>query len=409
MRSKQLAALLAVATMALTACGGQSKPASNNPAPAAPAKQETPATAPAGGKIVIGWSNSLSGGTADMGDSARKATEFALAEYKARGGKLANQIEVIYLDDEVKPEKAVQNITRLIKNDKASVIVGPVNTGNINAYRPLLAQNKVPNIVPVATGVPLTWEENKVGEVPFPWVFRTSMADLFQVPTMLKGAQKMGIKKIAILHDTTGYGVFGKDEIERRAKDFGVNIVTIQSFKIGDTDMTTQLQKAKDAGAEAVFVYALAPEIAQTWKSADKIGWYPKFFGSWTFSQPNTYKLAGKDIVKKFEIYMVQSFHPDQSPEAAEFDKKFRAKYGDDVMMVVAAQTFDAMNIIFQALEKVGPDPVKLRDAFETLDGFKGVTAIKSRPWNEKNHEALFEEAMFLGKLLENGKIEKVK
>lgn len=409
-RSKFAVALMALATMALTACGAPaSKPPATGGGAQAPARQESPKPEAAGGgdPIVIGWSASLSGGTADMGASSKNATELALEEYKARGGKLANRIKVIYYDDEVKPEKAVQNITRLIKNDKAVLVLGPVNSGNANATIPILTQNKIPNIINVATGVPLTWEDGKPESgQPRKYIFRTSMSDLGQVPTMLKGAQAMGIKKAATLHDTTGYGVFGQQELKRRAKDFGIDIVTEQSFKLGDTDMTVQLQKAKDAGAEAVFLYTLAPELAQTFKSADKLGWYPKFFGSWTLSQPAMYKLAGGDLIKKFEIYMAQSFTPELSPAAAEFDKKYKAKFGaDGYMPNAAAQSYDTMNLVIEILEKVGPDPEKIRDALETHTGFKGVTAIK--PFSAKNHESIGEADMFLGKLLPDGTIVK--
>lgn len=409
------AVVLILSLALLSACGGgggASKPAdAGKPAAASggtTGNASGGAAADAGGEIVIGWSASLSGGTADMGASSKNATELALEEYKAKGGKLANRIKVIYYDDEVKPDKAIQNITRLIKNDKAVVVLGPVNSGNANATIPILTQNKIPNVINVATGVPLTWEEGKPESgTPRKYVFRTSMSDLGQVPTMLKGAQAMGIKKAATLHDTTGYGVFGQQELKKRAKDFGIEIVMEQSFKLGDTDMTGQLQKAKDAGAQAVFLYTLAPELAQTFKSADKLGWYPRFYGSWTISQPATYKLAGGDLVKKFEIYMAQSFVPEMSPAAGEFDKKFRAKYGGDGFMPnAAAQSYDTMNLLIEVLEKIGPDPEKIRDELETHSGFKGVTKI--RPFSSKNHESIMEEDMFLGKLEANGKITRV-
>lgn len=403
-RFKALVASLALTALFLSACGGSgnSTPASGSGAGADP-----------NGPIIIGWSSSLSGGTADLGDSSKKATELALEEYKARGGKLADRIKVIYYDDEAKPEKAVQNITRLIKNDKAIVILGPANSGNANATIPISTEAKIPNIVNVATGVPLTWETESDGSTikqppkPREWVFRTSMSDLGQVPTMLKGLKAAGITKAAILYDTTGYGVFGKTEIERRAKDFGVTITTTQSFKINDTDMTVQVQKAKESGAEAIMTYTLAPELAQIFKSADKLGWYPPFYGSWTLSQPLMYKLAGKDLVSKFKIYMVQSFAPENSPAAAEFQKKFLAKYGSDWMPQAAAQSYDAMNLLIEILEKVGPDPAKIRNELEAHTGFKAVS--KLRPMSKTNHDGLLEEDMFLGQLMPDGTIVKVK
>jgi branched-chain amino acid transport system substrate-binding protein len=406
-RFKVLVTFLALAAMFLSACGGSRNTTKKDPA-AGPAP-----TPDATAKIIIGWSSSLSGGTADLGDSSKKATALALDEYKARNGKYASRIEVTYYDDEAKPDKAVQNVTRLTKDDHAIVLLGPANSGNGNATIPISTKAQIPNIVNVATGVPLTWETaadgSTIKEPPTPrqWVFRTSMSDLGQAPTMLKGLKAAGFTKAAILHDTSGYGVFGKTELERRAKDFGVTITSTQSFKAGDTDMTTQIQKAKDSGAEVIMTYTLAPELAQIFKSADKIGWYPPFYGSWTLSQPLMYKLAGKDLIAKFNINMVQSFAPENSAAAADFQKKFIAKYGSDWMPQAAAQSYDAMNLLLEIIDKVGPDSQKIRDELESHTDFKAVS--KLRPMTKENHDGLLEEDMFLGQLMPDGTIVKVK
>src|SRR5580704_10439858 len=79
--------------------------------------------------LKIGFTFSLTGGTDDAGKGARMGAELALAEYNERGGYKGQMVEAIIYDDETKPAKGVENVTRLITRDKVFAIVGPVNSG----------------------------------------------------------------------------------------------------------------------------------------------------------------------------------------------------------------------------------------------------------------------------------------
>lgn len=395
----RLGSVLVVLVAFLAACGGGST------APSGPAAGGTaPASAADKTPIVIGWSNSLSGGTSDYGEASKNATEMALEDYKAKGGKYADRVKIIYYDDEAKPDKSVENINRLIQQDKAVILIGTTNSGNALAHIQISQQSKIPEIVSIATNTSIT---QKFADQPKNYIFRTSMFDRDQVLTFVDTMVNNGFKKIAILHDTSGYGVGGKDDVVARLKELNVTAVAIESFQVGDTDMTAQLRKAREAGAEAVAMYALAPELANVVKSADKIGWYPKVFGSWTLSQPLFMKLLGKDIANKFEIYMVQSFTIDQSPAAKEFHEKLIKKYGKDEFPIAAAQSYDSAMMALKAIDKVGPDPDKIRDAIENQDDFVGVTSIPKKPYTKANHEAIPREVMFLATYTKDGTIVK--
>jgi len=394
----RLGSVLVVLMAFLAACGGGAT------APSTPAGGGTSAPAADKTPIVIGWSNSLSGGTSDYGEASKNATEMALEDYKAKGGKYADRVKIVYYDDEAKPDKSVENINRLIQQDKAVILIGTTNSGNALGHIQIVQQSKIPEIISIATNTTIT---QKFAGEPKNYIFRTSMFDRNQVLTFVDTMVNNGFKKIAILHDTSGYGVGGKDDVVARLKELKITPIIIESFQTGDTDMTAQLRKAKDAGADALATYALAPELANVVKSADKIGWYPKVFGSWTLSQPLFMKLLGKDIANKFEIYMVQSFTIDQSPAAKEFHDKLMKKYGKDEFPIAAAQSYDSTMMALKALDKVGPDPEKLRDAIENQDDFVGVTSIGKKPYSKDNHEAIPREVMFLATYTKDGAIVK--
>ncbi len=75
--------------------------------------------------LKVGFDLSLTGGTDDYGKGARMGAELALKEYNERGGYKGKKVEAVIYDDETKPAKGVENVTRLITRDKVFAIVGP--------------------------------------------------------------------------------------------------------------------------------------------------------------------------------------------------------------------------------------------------------------------------------------------
>jgi len=381
-----------VLTILLAACGAASGGNANDPANDCE-KANT--------DLKIGFDTSLTGGTADLGEGQRKGFKLAVKEYNAKGGYKSKKLTCVILDDGTKPENGSANITRLIDQDKVVGLIAFANTGVANGSLDKIQQSQVPLIIPVATGSVLS---QKFADQPKNYIFRLSMQDIKQVSVMLSFLEKQSYSKPAILHDVSGYGTLGRDDINRGLADKGKKPVEVQSFQIGDTDMTGQLQKAKAAGADVIMTYALAPELANLLKSLDRIGWYPPIVGSWTLAQPDMVKFATPDVTKKFKIYMVQSFTVDRDDASKAYNDKVVKEYGSNPVPITSAQAYDATNIMIAAIEKVGTDPKALRDAIEGTDGFKGVTTAPAKPYDQKNHEAIDVKDMFIAVLQDNGK-----
>lgn len=351
--------------------------------------------------LKVGFDTSLTGGTADLGEGQRKGFKLALKEYNARGGYKGKKVTCVILDDGTKPENGSANITRLIDQDKVVGVIAFANTGVANGALDKVQQSQVPLIIPVATGSVLT---QKFADQPKNYVFRLSMQDIKQVAVMLTFLDKQNFSKPAIMHDVTGYGTLGRDDIVKGLAEKGKKPVEVQSFQIGDTDMTGQVQKAKAAGADVIMTYALAPELANLLKSLDRIGWYPPIVGSWTLAQPDMVKFATPDVIKKFKIHMVQSFTVDRDEASKAYNDKVVKEYGSNPVPITSAQAYDAASIMLAAIDKVGPDPKAIRDAIEATDGFKGVTTAPAKPYDQKNHEAIDVKDMFIAVLQDNGK-----
>jgi branched-chain amino acid transport system substrate-binding protein len=350
--------------------------------------------APAAEDIIIGMAIDMSAGTASYGAAAQQAGQMAIDEFNEAGGYQGRKAKLIIYDDAANPQKSQELTSRLISQDKAVALIGPANSGNANQHIETVQRAEIPEVIPVATAAPITLKYQ--GE-PKNYIFRVSMVDSAQVAVMLRHAKEKGFKKIGVVHDTTGYGQFGVEEVRKQAPTFGVEIAAEASFQVGDPNVEPQLNKMRDANVDMVIIYALAPEVAQVLKSADKINYAPTFMGTWASGDPLLKQLVG-DMVNKGNLFMVQSFTVDQSPAAIEFDKKMQARYGDKyIFPIAAAQTYDSVNLILQAIKKVGTDPKAIRDAIENIDDFKAVTAAPAKPFTKENHEAIGADVMFVG------------
>jgi branched-chain amino acid transport system substrate-binding protein len=169
---------------------------------------------------------------------------------------------------------------------------------------------------------------------------------------------------------TTGYGTSSKQTADKLIPSQGFKILASETYNIGDTDMTSQLQKMKTAGVKQIINFGLGPEDANLLISAQKIDYKVQFSGAWGWSDPLVPQLAGKELAEG--VVTVASFTPDQSPAAADFHRRCPA-YNEDPFPIPAAQAYDATKIMLMALSKSGPTrPSWRRD--RRLDGFKGVT-----------------------------------
>lgn len=427
------AAILSALALSLAACSPAATPAAPTTAPAA-ANPTTAAAAPAaaapaapgsvscaefasqgagGAAIKIGADGSLTGATANFGTGMKRGIEICANEFNAAGGYQGRKVDITVLDDQVKPEIAVANITRFLQQDKVIAIIGPVNSGNALAFIPKTEEAEVPVIVPISTSVQVVYVDAQgqpsaiygdPGVKPRKWVFRSSMQDNFQVETILGYAKSKGWDAIGLMNDSTGYGTASKQTADKLIPSGGFKILANETYNVGDTDMTSQLQKLKAAGVKQIINFGLGPEDANLLISAQKIDYKVQFSGAWGFSDPLVPQLAGKDLAEG--VVTVASFTPDQSPAAADFHQKMLRDYKEDVFPVTSAQAYDATRMMLMALSKSGPDSAKLRDAIENLDGFKGVTAAPSKPFGPDRHHSLEGKDMFAA-VWKNGELVK--
>ena len=358
--------------------------------------------------IKLGVSGPFTGGSSSMGVSMRDGVRLAAKEINAAGGINGNKIVLIERDDEAKNERGVQIAQELINNEKVVATLGYINTGVALASQRFYQDAKIPVMNNVATGSILTKQFPNAAEN---YVFRNAAADNIQAPMVAKEAvEKRGLKKVAILADSTNYGQLGREDLEKALKTYGVTPVAVEKFNIGDVDMTAQLLKAKNAGAEVILTYAIGPELAQIANGMAKLGWKKPMIGSWTLSMASFIDTAGKngDGATMPQTY-IQS--PSTTAKRKAFQeaylKEFKPKNNNIASPVSAAQGYDSVYLLAAAIKQANStEGPKILAALQDLKApVDGVVISYNKPFSATDHEAIKAKDVVMG-VVENGRVE---
>ena len=276
MKKRVLSLSLALAMAAsLTACGSSS---STTETTAAAAADATTAAAGASseassGKVFkIGGIGPVTGAAAVYGLAVKNGAQIAVDEINADGGINGYQIEFNFQDDEHDAEKSV-NAYNTLKDWGMQVLMGTVTSAPCVAVADKTNADNMFQITPSGSSVECAQNPN---------VFRVCFSDPDQgAASATYIAENKLAEKIAVIYDSSDVyssGIYEKFAAE--AANQGLEIVDAEAFTAdSNKDFSTQLQKAKDAGADLVFLPIYYTEASLILKQADTMGYAPKFFG----------------------------------------------------------------------------------------------------------------------------------
>ncbi len=368
--------------------------------------------------IKIAITGPFTGGSAPMGASMRDGAMLAVTEINAVGGVDVDghkmPFEVIERDDEAKNERGALIGQELASMTDLSGVIGSVNTGVVLAGDKYLQEKGITKIITPAAGSASMTQWSKAG-VPELSIFRFAADDGIQSAMVVEDAIKRHFTKVAIFHDSTNYGVSGRDDLMNQIKTQGnkLQVVATEKFNIGDKDMTAQLLRAKAGGAQAILIWGIGPEMAAVSNGMAKIGMKVPLIGGWTLCMSNYIDNAGKN---GDGTLMPQTFIEDPiTPKAKAFIEAYHNAYHVTRIPspVSAAQGYDAVYIFAAAVKQAkSTDTHKIKAALEDLrEPVRGVIATWNHPyskWNpadEQTHEA-FRRAQVVMGVIKDGRVE---
>jgi len=331
--------------------------------------------------ITIGVNISTTGPVASLGIPNKNA--LLLAPKIIAGQK----IHYIILDDASDTTTAVQNVKRLIAEDKIDILLGPSVTPTSLAVIETVAAAKTALISYGSASAIVSPMDAKRR-----WAFKTTPNDDVYVSAVVNHMIKKHVKTIALIAVDDPYGESWIAATKKRAAEMGVKILSIEKFQRNDTSATAQALRAMKGNPDAVLVIAAGTPAVTPHRSLVEHGYKGKIYQTGGAANADFLRVGGKSVEGAYlpaPPVIVAEQLPDGYPTkqtALEFLKIYEAKYGQGSRSTFAGHLWDAVKLLEAsipvALKKGKPGTVQfreaLRDALENCKDVKGVSAVYS-------------------------------
>ena len=373
MKKRFLSAGLAVVMAAsLSACGGSGS-ASTTTAAAGEAKAEgeskasESSAAADGASFKIGGIGPVSGGAAVYGLAVQHGAEIAVKEINEAGGINGYPVEFQFQDDEHDAEKSV-NAYNTLKDWGMQALMGTVTSAPCIAVADKTAADNMFQITPSGSAVECAANPN---------VYRVCYSDPAQGTASAKyiGEHKLA-SKVAVIYDSSDVyssGIYEK--FAQEAPNQGIEVVDAEAFTAdSNKDFSTQLQKAKESGAELVFLPIYYTEASLILQQANTMGFAPQFFGC--DGMDGILQVQNFDVKLAEGLMLLTPFAADATDDlTVKFVKSFEDAYGETPIQF-AADAYDAMYILKAAMEEANVTPdMAVGDICDAMEG--AMTKIK--------------------------------
>lgn len=320
------------------------------------------------GEIRVGVIAPLTGEVPGVGNSTVRAAELAVQAMNDTGGlEVAGQqyrLTLFVEDSGNVPDTAVAVARKLINQDHVDCIIGPQISRNAIPVAAVAESANIPMISPYSTNPATTAGKE--------YVFRAAYIDSFQGEVMARFAlEQLGVQKAAVLYDIANQ--YNRDIADYFRQSFmagGGQIVAFEAYTTGETEFAQQLAVIQASKPQVLFLPNYSNEITLQARQARLASIEAIFLGSdsWELEQ-----LAG--MAELDGSFVSTHFAVDAVNDAGQtFVAQFRQRY-DDIPDSVAALTYDAFGMLFQALqsqEQIGPQAI--RDGLQQIGQFYGVT-----------------------------------
>ena len=359
--------MAAALTLSLAACGssgGSSGSGSN-------ADNSSSGGSTSGTAFKLGGTGPLTGDASIYGLAAQRGAQIAVDEINAEGGAI--QFELKYEDDVNDPEKAV-NAYNALKEWGMQISLGSVTTQPGIATSSYNFADSIFALTPSASSPDVISGKDNVYQMCF------SDPNQGTASAQYIAEQKLGEKIFIIWKSDDNYSTGIKDKFVAEAEKLGLNVVDDATFTTDTaTDFTVQLNQAKQAGADLLFLPIYYQPASLILNQANAMGYEPKFFG--VDGMDGILTMEGFDTSLAEGVMLLTPFNADDEDEATQhFVKAYQDKYGETPIQF-AADAYDCVYAYKQALETAGCTPdmsaselnEKLKATFPTIT-FTGLT-----------------------------------
>lgn len=349
-------ALLALIALGVAACGSGSS----------------------GDTIKVGTLESVTGPPAVVGDKMRDGATLAIEQINKSGGVNGKKIESVFYDPAGDTAKAVSQTRRLISRDRVAAVAGGGSQSGIAlAMGQALEQAKIPFVA--TEGAREIVEPAKDHAT----TFKATFNDTTVVQRTISWWREHGIKRVALLADTSGFGQSAQSALKEAAPKAGIKL-DVETFDPGATDLTPQLTRLSKSDPQAYLCWTTDPAGVTFLRNARQLGLQrkAKIMESFGFVDERYMRQAGaaaEGVVltsPKLPIYDQLPASDPSKATIARFVRDYRARYHEDPN-VFAGEAYDSVELLARAMRTAkSTDSSKVTKALASTDGYKGVTGV---------------------------------
>jgi branched-chain amino acid transport system substrate-binding protein len=348
--------------------------------------------------IKIGGLFDLSGKAQAIGSVTKDVAQMVVERINKEGGLKGRQIELVIADTQSEPSQAVVALKRLIGKDKVVAVIGPTTTGAAMACLSTIEQAGIPMVACVGGDAPVDPARK--------WVFKTPQRTSTAVERLFASLKAQGLTKVGVLTASDKFGQEGEAYLAKLAAKSGIEIVARESFDPNDIDMTVQLTKVASAKPAAIVVWTIGPAGAIIAKNTKQARVTIPLFQCHGQPDPNYIKLAAEaangTAMPSTKLMAGEQLPSSdrQRPVVLDFIKEYNS-HGLKNLSTHSGYAWDAVQLVFKAMEKAGTEPAALRGAIESTKDYVGVSGVYNL--SAEDHCGLGVDSMVIVKV-EGGK-----
>lgn len=304
-------------------------------------------------EACIGISAATSGAQAYGGEAIRMGAHLAIQDINEAGGVLGQELSYNIYDEAGAPPRGVDNLRRIAERDNCVFVMGGYHSTVQLAMVDPVHQIGIPYMAVISANTNII--ENDVDNS---YMFRVSAKDRWVAQFLVEeGLKRSESNNVAMIYENTGWGEGALPNVEAALEAHGEELVEARDFEWGDSDMTSQLSRMRDAGADTLIIWGLDREGDQILRSLERIDWDPVVLGAWGIAG-NLGELAG-ERANGVLVMQTYSWMGDLEPQAQDLFERLQEEFGieeqgDIHMGSGIANAYDAVHMIAKAIEEAG-------------------------------------------------------
>lgn len=324
--------------------------------------------------LKIGALLAVTGPASFLGGPEARTLEMMVDQINGGGGIGGKKVELLLRDTAGNSEKAISLGKQLLEEEKVLAVIGPSSSGETMAIKKIFEDGATPLISCAAAEVIV----NPVAS----WVFKTPQNDSSAAIKIFKEMNRMGIAKIAVLVDNSGFGKAGREQLQKIAPEYKIDIVEAEVYDAKATDLSAVVAKIKaNEAVQGVINWSVVPAQSIVVKNIRQAGWQVPIFQSHGFGNIKYVEAAGvaaEGVIFPSGRILMADHLPDGHPQKAllvQYIKDYEGKF-KETASAFGGYAYDAMVILKKAIEIGGTDKAKIRTAIEGLKNLPGTSGV---------------------------------